>query len=130
MQSALEQECLRKLSELKAAISSHDRGVLLGFFLGLFPLFPVAFFGFLITTLNYRLWKAGKLDVFESGLIRKGLVIGLANSLLGLVALAALAKLLFGVAWLEYPGWIGERLFWFLHWLHGYWHSVREAVYV
>lgn len=47
-QSVLEQECIRKRAEWKASIAAHDRGLLLGVFLGLFPLFPIAFFGFLL----------------------------------------------------------------------------------
>ena len=123
--SALEQECIRKLSVWKSSIASHDRGVMLGFFLGLFPLFPVAFFGFLISSFNYVLWKNGKLDIFEQKLIRNGLVIGFVNSVIGFIVLVWIMNLLYGIDWYQYPNWFTDRLFRAFHLFQNQLRSVR-----
>jgi hypothetical protein len=122
-QSALEEEIARKLAQVRSSIAAHDRGVLLGFLLSVLPIFPVAFFGLLISVFNYTLWKNGKLDIFERGLIRKGIFIGLANSILGVAVLVVIINLIFNLDWHSYPLWIADNISWLLNWLH----AQREA---
>ncbi len=129
-QSALEQECIRRISEWKSALSTHDRGVTFGLLLSLVPLFPVALFGLLTCSLNYALWKQGKLDLHELPWIKRGLVIGLLNSVVGIAVLAVLIHLLFGFDWQQHFSALSERWMQLLNWLQGLFHANKEDVSV
>ncbi len=124
--SVLEEEITRKLAEIKSSMVAHDRGVMLGFLLSLFPLFPVAFFGFLISLTNYLIWKSGKLDLFEKGLIRKGLILGFINTLIGIAVLSLIINFLFGLDLHQYPAWVYENLSRIFHWTQPY--SPKDTV--
>lgn len=111
--SAIEQELFRKYSNLVSRSQRHDRGVVFGFVLVLFPIFPVPLFGLAITYFNYHLWKKGKLYIDELSLIRKSFYLGVLNSLAGLLTLYWLVNFLGEVQWHE-----------LLNWLSGYWQRV------
>ncbi len=116
--SVLEIEALSTLHRWKSAISRHDRAVVLGFVLSLPPLFPVALCGFLLSSLNYSLWKQGKLELFEEGLIKRGLLIGFINLWLGLLLLYVLFNFVLGLPWHVYPQWLTERLHDVFEWIY------------
>lgn len=82
--SVLEAELSRKLAAFRAGLRHHDRAVLLGFIFSLVPLLPVTVIGLLVGLMNYGLYRAGKLDIFERKMIVIGLWIGVTNSALGI----------------------------------------------
>ena len=116
--SVLETEALSTLHRWRSAISTHDRAVVLGFVLSLPPLFPVALCGFLLSSLNYLLWKQGKLEIFEERLIKKSLLIGFINLWLGLLLINVLFNFVLGLPWHVYPDWLTERLHDVLEWIY------------
>lgn len=80
MQSAFEKETLLLLERLRGWLASHDRVVLLGLLFSIPPLPPLPMVGFLLSLINYRLWKQHKLDAGEIGLIRLALIISTLSS--------------------------------------------------
>lgn len=121
---------MRRISEWRTSLSTHDRGVTFGLLLSLVPLFPVALFGLLTCSLNYALWKQGKLDLHELAWIKRGLVIGLLNSLIGIAVLAVLIHFLFGFDWHQHFLVVSERVAKLFNWLQGLFHASKEDVSV
>ena len=80
MQSAFEKATLLLLERLRGWLASHDRVVLLGLLFSIPPLPPLPMVGFLLSLINYRLWKQHKLDAGEIGLIRLALIISTLSS--------------------------------------------------
>lgn len=116
-QSALEQEAVRKIAQWKIALTLHDRGVLLGFFLSLFPIFPVAFFGLILSLLNISLWKKGKLGSYDKNLAFKGAILGFINTLIGVFILFLIMHLVSGFDWRVNQILLFEKLSKYLEWL-------------
>jgi hypothetical protein len=83
--NVLQRELLKWIAEIRARLAVHDKGVLLGVALSLVPVLPIAAFGLLIGLLNRFLHKAGKLSGYDYELVKKGLVIGVANTVIGLL---------------------------------------------
>lgn len=97
--SKLEEVVLEKLMTLKTDIARHDRGVMFGFLLSLLPIFPSALFGTVVGVFNFQLVESGKLNKFESNLIRKGLILGAINSIISLVMLYFLVHFFNDMGW-------------------------------
>jgi len=97
--SKLEEEFLQKLAAMKTNIGLHDRGVIFGFILSLFPIFPSALFGVVIGYLNLSLLKSGKLHLSETSLVRRGLLIGVINTVISVVLLYFILHSISEVGW-------------------------------
>jgi hypothetical protein len=69
-----------------ARLRSHDRGVVIGLSLSIFPLFPISLVGFLVTLYNYYLIKINKLSKNEAAIVRKTLFLGIATVPLGIIS--------------------------------------------
>ena len=115
--SALEMAALNGLVGLRSVLSTYDRAVLLGFVFSLLPVLPVALCGVLLGSMNYLLWRRGKLEVFEGALIKKGLLLGLINLCLSVLLLKLLLSVLVEVPWQIYANWLSEKLNDVLYWL-------------
>lgn len=109
-QSKLEQEFFSKITILRNNIALHDRGVMLGFILTIFPIFPATLFGFIISVFNFRLLKSGKLEEFEKNLINKGLILGVINTLFGIVLLVLAYRFLHGISWQHFTAVISDHI--------------------
>ena len=81
--SVLEQELTRKVHAFRAELATHDRAVIVGFFLSLFPIPPVSLLGLIISLFNYWLFKNGKLELSERKMILAGIVLGVITSAIG-----------------------------------------------
>jgi hypothetical protein len=99
MSSALENELRTKLIVWRAAISTHDRAVVIGFCFSLFPILPLALLGLAMSAMNRALLRAGKLPSYEKPLIQKGMALGLINSFLGILIIYFAAKAVMGIDW-------------------------------
>jgi len=75
---------------------------MLGFILSFLPIFPAALFGFIVSAFNFRLCKAGKLDPFEEPLVKKSLILGAINTVLGIALLVLVIRFLSDVGWQHY----------------------------
>jgi len=128
MQSELERQVFQRIVFWRMSLRAHDRAVLLGFFLSLFPLFPVAMFGLVIGLLNRRLHRAGKIDVSEGGFIRRGLILGGVNSVLGLLLLLLLVRMFFAINWLGGLESVAEYIYIVAHWVRDQILAVRGGV--
>ena len=116
--SALEMAALNGLVGVRSVLSTYDRAVLLGFVFSLLPVLPVALCGVLLGAMNYLLWRRGKLEVFEGGLIKKGLLLGLINLCLSVFLLKLLLGVLVEVPWQIYANWLNEKLNGVFYWLY------------
>lgn len=90
--SVLEQELMRKLSNLQTSVRAHDRGVLIGFLFSLLPIFPLAFVGLGIGLLNLSMRHSGKINEFDFVMVRRGLIFGVINSALSMLILITIMK--------------------------------------
>jgi hypothetical protein len=81
--SVLEQELTRKIHAFRAELATHDRAVIVGFFLSLFPIPPVSLLGLIISLFNYGLYKNGKLELSERKMILSGIALGVITLLIG-----------------------------------------------
>jgi len=91
-QSVLERIALERLAICRQTLLAHDRAVIVGFLLSLFPIIPAAPLGLLLSYVNRRLLLKGRLDVHESSLISLSLWIGAVNTVLGAGLLLLLAS--------------------------------------
>lgn len=115
--SALEKEIIEKIYDIRILISTHDRGVFLGFFLSLFPLFPVAFFGLIISAVNHVLWKNGKLEIHEASLIRWGMILGIINTIIGMFLFLALIEVFSNVHMEQLYAYATEKIYELFAWI-------------
>ena len=83
--NVLHQELLRALERFRSNVAVHDKGVLLGFALSLFPILPVSIFGLIVGLANRSLHKAGKLNGFDYALVKRGLVLAVINIAIGVL---------------------------------------------
>jgi hypothetical protein len=91
--SAIEHETREWIARLRIEIRTRDRGVLLGLFLSVVPVPPVALMGIAVDTMNLRLLARGRLAARERRLVRNSLILGLVSFALGVVLFAGFAHL-------------------------------------
>jgi len=100
--SALEQELTNKLQLLRGEMAVHDRAVLWGLLFSVFPIFPVAFLGLILSLFNLYLFKTGKLELHERKLIRWGIGLGVCNSIIGVLLILFISSYALGADWQSY----------------------------
>ena len=97
--SVLEQELTRKVHAFRADMATHDRAVIVGFFLSLFPIPPVSLLGLTFSLFNYWLFKNGKLELSERKMIMSGVVFGVLSSVIGCLLFYFVATQVGGLDW-------------------------------
>lgn len=92
-QSVLERVALERLAICRQALLAHDRAVIVGLLLSLFPIVPAAPLGLLVSYVNRRLLIKGRLAVHEASFIKASIWLGAVNTVLGTGLLLLLASL-------------------------------------
>lgn len=92
MQSALEKELNSRFLKFGGWLRSHDRAVLFALLISIPPFPPLPVIGFLLSLVNFWLWKSGALDYSEGRLIKITLALSVLSIVIGVtLALYALS---------------------------------------
>lgn len=112
--SAIEEALAQSLRGLSFTIEDHDRGVVAGLLLSCVPILPLPVLGLAITLVNRALLRRGRLDLSERALLHRALWMGGINTVLGFVLAFAIGRIVFGLEWSRYVGWVASLLqsFW------------------
>ncbi len=112
--SVLEEEIVRCLAGTRARLSTHDRGVLLGFFLSLVPIFPIPLVGLAVGLFHAKVYRAGKLSEYDYRLSQKGILFAVVNTVIGAFLIFFAVRLVASADWDSFLGYMPRHLMDFL----------------
>lgn len=94
MQSALEVEIQQRLRDIAIWLRSHDRGVLFALLVSIPPFPPLPILGFVLSLINFWLWRGDRLAASEGQLIKITMVLSVITTALGVILTMYIVTLL------------------------------------